>query len=117
MNPTEIKKLILKSQKTDCDTKEIARQLEAKGVSFDFSKDFNNKILSRLSDRTVSMIPESDFTRTLNTVFYRIAITGIAAIVFLMISIYLMEGSVSINSLLGMGNLYDESVLCLLTGI
>jgi hypothetical protein len=52
----------------------------------------------------------------MNYVFYRIALTGVAAIVILLISIYLMEGSVSINSFLGLGDTYDESIVCLLTG-
>jgi hypothetical protein len=50
-------------------------------------------------------------------VFYRIALTGVAAIVLLLISIFMMEGSVSFNSLIGLGSTYDESILCLLTGI
>jgi hypothetical protein len=44
-------------------------------------------------------------------------LTGIAAIVLLLISIYLKEGSISFNSFIGMGNIYDESIVCLLTGI
>jgi hypothetical protein len=54
--------------------------------------------------------------KSLNFVFNRIALTGIAAIIVLLISIFLMEGSLSFNSFLGLSDSYDESIVCLLTG-
>jgi hypothetical protein len=45
-----------------------------------------------------------------------VALTGVAAIVILLISIFFVEGSISLNSLLGIGDTYDESIICLLTG-
>jgi len=59
---------------------------------------------------------EMEFVRSWNLAFYRIALTGVAAIVVLLLSIYIMEGSVSFNSLLGLSDNYDESIVCLLTG-
>jgi hypothetical protein len=52
----------------------------------------------------------------MNIAFYRIALTGVAAIVLLLISIFLSEGSLSFNTFLGMGESYDESIVYLLTG-
>jgi hypothetical protein len=52
----------------------------------------------------------------MNFAFYRVALTGVAAIVLLLISIFLMEGSLSFNSFLGLKDNYDESIVCLLTG-
>jgi hypothetical protein len=52
----------------------------------------------------------------MNLAFYRVAITGIAAIVVLLISIFIMEGSFSFNSFLGLKDNYSESIICLLTG-
>jgi len=117
MNPSEIKKLIIKSAAEEADPFEISRKLEDEGVSFDFSSDFNDQVISRIFKEKLTVIREPDFGKNLSTVFYRIALTGIAAIVILLLSIFLMEGSLSFNSFLGMGNTYDESVFCLLTGI
>jgi hypothetical protein len=52
----------------------------------------------------------------MSSVFYRIALTGVAAIAILLISIFLMEGSLSFNSFLGLSDNYSESIVCLLTG-
>jgi hypothetical protein len=52
----------------------------------------------------------------MNFAFRSIAISGVAAISVLMISIFLMEGSISIDSFLGLRDNYDESIICLLTG-
>jgi len=54
--------------------------------------------------------------RNLNNVFSRIALTGVAAIVILLISIFMVQGSLSLDSFLGLGNSYDESLVYLLTG-
>ena len=59
---------------------------------------------------------EIEFVRNMNFAFRSIAISGVAAIIVLMISIFLMEGSISIDSFLGLRDNYDESIICLLTG-
>lgn len=117
MNPTEIKKLIIASAAEEADPYDTPGKLEDEGVSFDFSSDFTDQVISRIFTEKLTVIRDSDFGRSLSTVFYRIALTGVAAIVILLLSIFLMEGSISFNSFLGMGNTYDESVFCLLTGI
>ncbi|HOU02188.1 MAG: hypothetical protein GT600_04585 [Bacteroidales bacterium] len=117
MNPTEIKKLIIASAAEEADPHETPGKLEDEGVSFDFSSDFTDKVISRIFTEKLTVIRDIDFGRSLSTVFYRIALTGVAAIVILLLSIFLSEGSISFNSFLGMGNTYDESVLYLLTGI
>ena len=61
-------------------------------------------------------ILEVDFLKTMNYVFYRVTLPGVAAIVLLLISLFLMEGSLSFNSFLGLSDNYDESIVCLLTG-
>ena len=62
------------------------------------------------------MVRDIEFVKSLNYVFYRIALPGVAAILLLLISIFLMEGSLSLNSFLGLGNSNDESIIYLLTG-
>lgn len=116
MKPSEIKKLIISSLSTDADFKEASMRLEEEGVSYDFNKGFGDKILNKLYSAGLTINLEVEFVKSMNFAFSRIAITGVAAIVVLLISIFLMEGSLSFNSFLGLSDSYNESIVCLLTG-
>jgi len=116
MKPSEIKNLIISSLNADADPKDVSIRLENEGISFDFNKDFGDKILDKLFSAGLTINREVEFVKSMNFVFYRIALTGVAAIVVLLISIFLMEGSLSFNSFLGLNDSYDESIVCLLTG-
>jgi len=80
MNPTEIKKLIIASAAEEADPHETPGKLEDEGVSFDFSSDFTDKVISRIFTEKLTVIRDIDFGRSLSTVFYRIALTGVAGI-------------------------------------
>ncbi|TAL66202.1 MAG: hypothetical protein EPN88_08835 [Bacteroidetes bacterium] len=116
MKPSEIKELIISSLNTDADPGIISGQLEKEGISFDFKKGFKDKVLDKVFSAGLTITRELEFVKSMNFVFYRIALTGVAAIVVLLISIFLMEGSLSFNSFLGLSDSYDESIVCLLTG-
>jgi len=116
MNKSEIKKLLISSLNTDADPVESSGKLEEAGISYDFSKGFGDKILDKLFSAGLTVNREVEFVKSMNFAFYRIALTGVAAIVVLLISIFIMEGSLSFNSFLGLGNSYDESIISLLTG-
>jgi hypothetical protein len=116
MKPAEIKELIINSLSTDNNTGDTLRKLEEEGVRFSFSEGFRDKVLEKIFSVTVTVNNEIEFARSLNTIFYRIALSGVAAIAILLISIFLMEGSLSFNSFLGLSDNYDESIVCLLTG-
>ena len=116
MKPSEIKKLIIGSTDEETDTGRISGILKDAGVSYDFRNGFTEKVSDRIFAGILSVKQEVEFTRSLSSVFYRIAITGIAAIVILMISIFIMQDSFSFNSLLGLGDGYDESIVYLITG-
>jgi len=116
MKPSEIKDLIINSLDKDADTGSASKRIEEEVHSFDFSKGFSDKVLDKVFSAGVTVSREVEFLKSLNFVFYRIALTGAAAIVVLLISIFLMEGSLSFNSFLGVTDSYDESIVCLLTG-
>jgi hypothetical protein len=116
MKPEEIKKLIIRSLDADSSSKEMANQFENAGVSYDFNMGFTEKVAAKIFSASFSVNREVEFVRSMSYVFNRIALTGIAAIVILMISIFMMQGSFSLNSILGLGNSYDESIICMLTG-
>jgi hypothetical protein len=116
MNSTEIKKLIIGSLNAETDAEEIARRLDDEYVSFNFRKGFSGKVIDRIFAAGIAVNQEIEFVKNMNYIFYRIAFPGVAAIVLLLISIFLMQGSLSINTFLGLTDTYDESIVCLLTG-
>jgi hypothetical protein len=116
MNRSEIKEFIISSLETDADSQDVSSILEKEGVSYDFKNGFTEAILERIFPVAVSMTREIEFVRYLVFAFRSIAISGIAAIILLLISIYLREGSISFNAFLGLRDNYDESIVCLLTG-
>lgn len=116
MKPEEVKTLIIRSLDTDSSPNEMAARIEDAGVSYDFSRGFTDKVIGKIFSAKLSVNREVEFVKSMSYAFNRIALTGIAAIMILMISIFLMEGSFSLNSILGLGNGYDESIICMLTG-
>ena len=116
MNPSEIKKLLISSLDAEAEPEEVAKKLAEKGVSYQFSKGFADKVIRKISSPVLKLNREMEFVRYMNLAFYRLAVTGVAAIILLLISIFLSEGNLSFNSFLGLSNSYDESIVCLLTG-
>lgn len=116
MKPTEIKELIINSLYSEADPAEFSSKLEHAGVSYDFGNGFSDAVLNKIFRTGLKVRREIDFIRNMNFAFRSIAISGVAAIIVLMISIFLMEGSFSINSFLGLRDNYDESIVCLITG-
>jgi hypothetical protein len=116
MKRSEIKNLIIGSADPDLDTIETARKIEEGGVTFSFREGFAQRVSDKIFSTAITVNREIEFVRSMRFVFSRIALTGIAAIVILLISIFLSEGSITLNTILGLGNTHDESIICLLTG-
>lgn len=112
----ELKSLIIRSLDRDSDPVQASRKLEEAGVSYKFSESFQDRILERISESGNAVVREMESVRNLNNVFYRIALSGVAAIVILLISIFMVQGSLTVDSFLGLGTGADESLLYLLTG-
>ena len=116
MNTSEVKELIISSLSSENDTAEVSSKLEQAGVTYDFGKDFSKSVIDRIFPVAFKVKEEIEFVRNMNFAFKSIAISSAAAIIVLLISIFIMEGTVSINSFLGLKDNYDESIVCLLTG-
>lgn len=115
MKAEEIKSLLLNSLSKVYHLENHYPKLEEAGVVYSFKYGFTDRVLERVFMATESINRKVEFAKYLNLTFYRIALTGAAAIAILLVSMYLMEGSLSFNSLLGLGDNYDESIICLLT--
>jgi hypothetical protein len=116
MKAEDLKKIMIRTLDENSDPEATSKKLEEAGVNYKFSEDFSSKVLDRIYSAGSSVIRKVEFARNLNFVFYRIALTGIAAIVILLISLFVMEGSLSFDSFLGLKDTYDESIVCILTG-
>lgn len=116
MNTGELKEKLIEALDEGADPVSFSRELEHKGVSFDFSPAFNGMLFSKLGSGNQAVARETEFSRNLNLAFRGIAISGVAVIILLLISIFLSDGSFSLNSFIGLTDSYDESIVCLLTG-
>jgi hypothetical protein len=116
MKSEEVKKLIISSLSEDSDALNSSRKLEEAGISYSFSRGFRDKVMDRLFTAGVVLNRETEFMRSWNIAFSRIALTGVAAIIILLISIYVSDGSFSLNSILGLSDTIDENIVSLLTG-
>lgn len=85
-------------------------------MSFDFSEGFEDKVLARINSGSEVYGRTYAIEKSFSLAFYRIAFTAAAAVVILLLSIYLKEGSFSFDLLLGIGDIDSESIVCLLTG-
>jgi hypothetical protein len=116
MNSSEIRKLMIRALDKDSDAPGIATKLGEEGVTYDFSPGFTSKVLDRVFGSDTAVVRQIEFTRYLSSAFSRIALTGVAAILLLLISIFLAEGSISLNSILGIADTDTESIVCLISG-
>jgi hypothetical protein len=116
MDTSEIKKLMISSLNAEAETNDMPGKLGKEGINYDFSQNFSDKILDKVFSSGAKVSRQVELFRYMNLAFYRVALTGIAAIVVLLISIFIMEGSFSFNSFLGLKDNYSESIICLLTG-
>jgi hypothetical protein len=116
MKISQIKDLMISSLSSDSDAHEISGKLAETGISYNFNPDFKDRIVEKLFSASLKVTREIEFVKYMNFAFYRVALTGVAAIVVLLISIFFMEGSLSLNSFLGLSDNYNESIVCLLTG-
>lgn len=115
MRSSEIKKRIIGSLDKEYDDKKTVASLQ-EALAWDFSEGFEERVLAKLGNERSEVRFEYEFNHNLNLVFYRVAFAAAAAIIFLMLSVFLKEGSLSFDSLLGMSDGYSESIVCMLTG-
>lgn len=116
MKTKDFKELLIRSLDKESDAMEVSGKIQESGVNFKFNSGFTEKVLDKVYQSSNVVVREIEYVRNLNFAFTRIALTGVAAIVILLISIFIMQGSLSVNSFLGIGNIQDESLMCLLTG-
>lgn len=116
MKHSEIIKLLSGSQEKNPEDHQIEAERLQKSLSYDFRDGFEEKVLTRIYGNGQVVSNTFIFEKSFNLAFYRIAFTAAAAVVILLISIYMKEGSFTLDSLLGINDLDSESIVCMLTG-
>lgn len=73
-----------------------------------YQPDFNPGFDQRLMNK-IAQLSEQSYNQLFNRAFQRIALSGVAAVVILLISIFASDGSISTDALLGTGNMDLET--------
>ena len=89
--------------KTKTNTTEVLDQYQPH-----FGNKFEDAIMSKIAN-----IGEAGYNLAFNRAFQRIALSGVAAVGLLLLSIYLTDGAFSPDSLIGTNNLDFESISAL----
>ena len=83
--------------------------------SYRFSPGFTARVLQAIGD-PAQAVRLNDLEARMVSMFMRIALSGAAAIILLAVSVFISGGTLSFDSLLGIGNSSVESMICLLSG-
>lgn len=75
----------------------------------DFHPDFNPSFETRVMDQ-IKHLSGHTYSTQFNHAFHRILWSGAAAVIILLITIYLNDGNLSSDTLIGTGNLNIESL-------
>jgi hypothetical protein len=115
LNSSDLRKLIISSLENETDNNRYSAELQEE-LAYDFDMGFEERVIDTIFRDLPLINAKPEFERRFNLAFYRIAFSGAAAIVILLVSLFLKEGYLSFDSLLGLSDGYSESLVCLLTG-
>jgi hypothetical protein len=83
--------------------------------SYRFSPGFTGRVLQAIGN-PAQAVRLYDLEAGMVSIFMRVALSGAAAIILLAVSVFISGGTLSFDSLLGIGNSSVESMICLLSG-
>ena len=109
--PEEEKQLQNALSRSETLRKEKKELEEIRNMMSDYSPAFSNDFSSTVLNK-IETVADND---NLYHLFKRFALGGIAAIIFLLISVYFTDGNISADSLLGLSDLSTDNILLALT--
>jgi hypothetical protein len=114
MKQQNLKELLLRSVTEELDHDE-RKFMEAELLpDYTFSPGFGERVMKRIGMEKVPVYMRPEFIRSFNIGFKRVALTGVAAILILAISLLFSQGSLSYDTLLGIDTQVDDSLISLL---
>lgn len=109
-----LKELVLKVLTTDLNEKEQELLRKEAIPLYSFSNGFKESVMDRISKGSVALGLRPDFLSSFNEIFRRVAFTGVAAIIVLIIIMFVSQGSISYDTLLGIDATIDDPLISLL---
>ena len=115
MKPVKIKDLFFRSLSSDLDRDD--REIFEKELlpEHRFTDGFRDRVMNSIVSGRIYINGKRELIKSIDSIFLKIAIPGAAAIVLLMLSLLLSEGSLSYDTLLGIDNEVDGVLVSLLS--
>ncbi len=114
MKKEELKELLLQSLTEEIAEKDREVLIEKAIPVYEFSSTFREKLINRIAGLKLDSFKRPEMFARWNTAFLRIALTGSVVIIILVVSIFLSQGSLSYDTLLGLDSSVDEGLVSLL---
>lgn len=114
MNSEQLKDLLLKAVTDELNEDETAVLNSEAVPGYSFSEGFKDNVLIRIRSEKLPLFLKPDFLHSFDIGFRRVALTGVAAILVLAVSLLLTQGSLSYDTLLGIDSQVDDSLISLL---
>ena len=109
-----MREMLLRSLTEDIDDRERSL-IESEALpAYSFSNGFGERVMRRIGSSSLPVFMRPDFLRSFDLGFRRVALTGVAAIVIMVITMLVTQGSLSYDTLLGIDNQIDDSLISLL---
>jgi hypothetical protein len=116
MKRNDVKSLLSDSLTPESGSGDSYNLLKENGVTYSFDPRFTDRVIDIIFSQALVVNRQLEFVRTLNNVFYKVAFAGVAAILLLLMSIFITDGSLTFNSLMGISDSFDENLITLLAG-
>ena len=114
MKKEELKDLLLKSLSEEVSDNERAMLEKHALPDYKFSPSFSDRVMSSIASGGLVLPGGRDLFAGWSNTFLRVALTGAAAIIVLAVSLFLTQGSLSYDTLLGLDTTVDEGLVSLL---
>lgn len=82
--------------------------------NYGFTAGFRNRVMQAVSDEKKGKVISMDFARNFTAMFNRIAVTGVAVILLLVISLYISHGSLNVNTITGVDPISEDNLISVL---
>jgi len=115
LSKEEKKQLEIAIEKSENLRKEKEKLLKLKALvekqEYKFKPFFAGRVMNKIEQQKDKKVIFPDFLNGFSVAFKRVVLSGAAAILLLIFSIYFSEGSFSFNSLLGVDSLSNENLV------
>lgn len=114
MNKKDLTELALRALTEDVSEREREIIDSELLMNQSFESGFRDRVLNSIFSGSFMSLFDTGNLRIFNRVFNRLALTGMIAIILLAITLFVSQGSLSFDTLIGMDSEVDEIMLSLL---